>query len=129
VVTVTPTKFLFMQGSAEFATSGLAAGSHSLNALYSGETNSAVPGSATRSSDSGVLISNVTPTATQAQITRVTFDGFYTAYGLAFNSAVTYFFGVSDYLNVIGSVFGSVQQQLAQIYYTTFYIDYFLLAA
>jgi hypothetical protein len=128
VVTVTPSS-VHTQGMAVFATSGLVAGSHALHATYSGETNAAVPGSATGASDSGVLTVNVTATATQDQITRVTLDGFYTAYGVAFNNAVTYFFGVSDYLNVISTVSGSVQQQLAQVYYTTFYIDYFLLVS
>jgi hypothetical protein len=71
----------------------------------------------------------VTPTATPSQISRVTFDGFYTAYGLAFNNAAIYFFGVSDYLNVISTVSDSPLQQLIQVYYTTFPIDYFLLVS
>ena len=55
-----------------------------------------VPSSATASSDSGILIQTVTATATQAQLNRVTFDGFYTAYGLAFGSFYFYYIGVTD---------------------------------
>jgi hypothetical protein len=117
------------QGSAVFSTSGLAAGSHSIHAMYSGETNPAVPGSLTTPSDSGILTQAVTATATQQQLTRVAFDAFYTAYGWVFGSFFTYYFGVSDYLAVQSTVAGPVQQQLAQHYYANFYFDYFLLVA
>jgi hypothetical protein len=129
VVGVTRSSTSPTQGTAVFATSGLADGTHSLHATYSGETNPSVPGSSTAPSDSGILTVTVTATATQQQLNRVSFAAFYTAYGYVHANAFSYFFGVSDYLSVVNSVTGPVQQQLAQHYFGSFFLDYFLLTA